>query len=139
MPGSDPTLLRTLGERLARHRLDRGLTQAALAHEAGVSKSTVERLEAGGSTSTTNLLRVLRVLDLLAGLDALVPQPPASPIALLRGERGQRKRARSAPARDHVQPRDQTRTQPLPDSTDRNDRVHEDAPAPTGWTWGENA
>ena len=60
---SDEALLRELGHRLARHRLNRNMTQAALAHEAGVSRSTVARLESGESTQLTNLLRILRGID----------------------------------------------------------------------------
>ena len=46
----DEVILRELGERLARVRLERNLTQAGLAEQAGVSKRTVERLESGGVT-----------------------------------------------------------------------------------------
>ena len=51
---SDGAVLNLLGERLGRHRLDHNLTQADLAAAAGVSKRTVERLEAGGSTQLSN-------------------------------------------------------------------------------------
>ena len=44
---TDEVILGELGGRLAKIRLDRNLTQAQLATQAGVSKRTVERLEAG--------------------------------------------------------------------------------------------
>jgi len=44
---TDEAILGELGGRLAKIRLDRNLTQAQLATQAGVSKRTVERLEAG--------------------------------------------------------------------------------------------
>ena len=47
---TDSAVLHELGERLSRRRIDAGLTQAELAHEAGVSKRSVERIEAGEST-----------------------------------------------------------------------------------------
>jgi putative transcriptional regulator len=93
MTTTDPAILAQLGERLARHRLDRNLTQAALAKEAGVSQRTVLRLESGASTQLTNLIRILRALDLLNNLDAFLPPPAPSPLEQLRAEKKQRKRA----------------------------------------------
>lgn len=91
----DAVVLRELGRRLARHRLDRDLSQAALAHEAGISRRTLVRLESGQSTQLTNLLRVLRVLGLLANLDRLVPAPRPSPLAQLeQAERARRRASR---------------------------------------------
>ncbi len=72
--------MQALGRRLARHRLNRNLTQAALAARAGVSTLTVQRVEKGHSSQATNLIRILRALGLLDNLDALVPEPPVSPI-----------------------------------------------------------
>jgi len=90
---TDEAVLERLGERLSRFRLDRNLTQADLAAEAGVHKNTVFRLEAGGSTQLKNLVRVLRVLGLLDRLDAIVPEPVPSPLRQLEELERQRKRA----------------------------------------------
>ncbi len=90
--GDDATL-RELGERLARTRLQRGATQATLAREAGVSKRTLERIEAGRGGQVTSLIRVLRALGLLGGLEALVPAPGPSPMELLARRGAERKRA----------------------------------------------
>jgi len=90
---TDPAVLAEIGQRLAQHRLERNLTQAELAKEAGVSKRTLIRLEGGESTQLTNLIRVLRALDLLANLDAFIPAPVPSPIQQLRAEGKRRKRA----------------------------------------------
>ncbi len=92
----DEVILRELGERLARTRLQRNLTQAELATEAGVSKRTVERIEDGGVSQLANLVRVCRALDLMAGLDALIPEPMPSPVAQLKLRGKERKRASSA-------------------------------------------
>ncbi|HEX5674718.1 MAG TPA: helix-turn-helix transcriptional regulator [Azonexus sp.] len=94
----DEVILRELGERLARVRLERNLTQAGLAEQAGVSKRTVERMEAGGVTQLVNLVRVCRVLDLLERFEALIPEPVASPVAQLKQRGKERKRASSAKA-----------------------------------------
>ena len=89
---TDRTVLHEIGERLERRRIDAGLTQAQLAEEAGISKRTVERIEAGHSTDFAMLLRVLRVLNLLEALDQLVSDLPQSPLVLLKGRGRARKR-----------------------------------------------
>jgi transcriptional regulator with XRE-family HTH domain len=89
---TDAAILHELGERLTRRRIDAGLTQARLAEEAGVSKRTVERIEAGRSTDFAVLLRTLRVLSLLPGLDQWLPDLPQSPLVLLKSRGRERKR-----------------------------------------------
>ena len=81
---TDATILRELGLRLARHRIDAGMSQAALAEQAGVAKRTVERIEAGHGSELATLLRLLRILKLIDALDVLVPELPPSPMAQLR-------------------------------------------------------
>jgi putative transcriptional regulator len=90
---TDPAVLAQLGERLARLRLQRNLTQAALAREAGVSTRTLIRLERGESSQVTSLIRVVRALGLLGNLDAFVPPPVPSPIEQLRSRAKERRRA----------------------------------------------
>lgn len=90
---TDRAVLSELGNRLARHRLDRNLSQSQLAREAGVSKRTVVRLENGESSQLHNVIRVLRALGLLANLDALIPPPLASPLAQLKSRAKERRRA----------------------------------------------
>ena len=89
---TDAAVLHEFGDRLERRRIDAGLTQAQLAEEAGISKRTVERMEAGHSTDFVMLLRVLRVLKFLEALDQLVPDLPQSPLVLLKGRGRTRKR-----------------------------------------------
>jgi len=91
---TDEVTLRELGERLARARLERNLTQGALADQAGVSKRTVERLESGEvATKLSGFLRVCRVLGLMERFNALIPEPVPSPIAQLKLQGRNRKRA----------------------------------------------
>jgi transcriptional regulator with XRE-family HTH domain len=91
---SDETVLAELGRRLARTRLERNLSQQQLAHEAGVSKATIERLEAGNPIKSSSLVRVLRSLELLDSLDRLIPEPLPSPVERLRLQGRRRRRAR---------------------------------------------
>lgn len=97
---SDSAVQKALGDRLARIRLERNLTQTELADQAGVSKRTVERLEGGGSTQLSSFIRICRALGLLERLEQLVPAPVPSPIEqlALRGKRRLRARPRTEPA-----------------------------------------
>lgn len=103
--GSDDTVLAALGARLARTRLERNLSQQRLAAEAGISKRTLERMEAGEDGKLSNLVRVLRALGLAEGLDQLLPEPLPSPIEQLKLHGRRRRRAgRTAPAPAVPQP-----------------------------------
>lgn len=93
---SDEATLVELGERLTRYRLNRNLTQAALAAEAGVSKRTLHRVEHGESTHLANLIRIMRALKLLENLEAVVPQPALSPIQQVKMLGKKRQRASSS-------------------------------------------
>ena len=94
---TDELILGELGGRLAKIRLDRNLTQARLATEAGVSKRTVERLEAGTvGTQLSGFIRVCRVLDVIERFDLLIPEPVPSPVAQLKMAGRKRQRASTA-------------------------------------------
>jgi transcriptional regulator with XRE-family HTH domain len=108
---TDEAVLGELGRRFARYRLDRNLTQAQLAREAGVSRRTVERIEAGESAQLASFIRILRALELIDNVDALVPEPIASPIEQLKLRGKERRRA-------------SPKTQPRG--------------APGDWTWGDD-
>jgi transcriptional regulator with XRE-family HTH domain len=98
---ADAGILQELGGRLAHARLERNLTQAALAEQAGVAKRTVERLESGEvATQLSGFLRVCRVLGLMERFDTLIPEAAPGPIAQLKmhGRRRQRARGKKAAA-----------------------------------------
>ena len=105
---TDAAILGELGGRLARVRLERNLTQARLAEEAGVSKRTIERLESGGvATQLSGFIRVCRGLGLLERFDLLVPETVPSPVEQLKLHGRRRHRAstprtgEAAPAKWH--------------------------------------
>jgi len=91
---TDQAVLSELGGRLAKARLERNLTQAQLAAQAGVSKNTVQRLESGSvATQLSGFIRVCRVLDLVERFDLLVPEPVPSPVEQLKLRGRERQRA----------------------------------------------
>lgn len=97
---TDHAVLEEMGKRLMRRRLDLQLTQAMLADQAGVSKRTVERIEAGAVVQTLSFIRILRVLDLARGIDRLIPETGPRPMDLLKLRGKERKRASSPRAAD---------------------------------------
>jgi transcriptional regulator with XRE-family HTH domain len=90
---SDEAILAELGSRIGQHRVDQSLTQAELASQAGVSKRTVERIEAGASTQLSSLIRVLRVLELLPNFERAIPAAGPRPMDLLKRKGKVRQRA----------------------------------------------
>jgi transcriptional regulator with XRE-family HTH domain len=90
---SPEAVLFELGGRIARQRIELGITQAEAARRAGVSKRTIERLEAGGDMQATTLVRLLGVLGLSEQLDRLIPAATVSPMEMLRHQTKKRKRA----------------------------------------------
>jgi transcriptional regulator with XRE-family HTH domain len=107
---TNTAILEELGLRLTRVRLSHNLKQSELARIAGVSKSTVERLETGRSVQLANFIRVLGGLGVTQNLENLLPDLDPSPIAQLKHRQKQRQR----------------------DSTTRNN-----PPVSGHWTWGD--
>lgn len=90
---TDESILEELGGRLAQRRLELQFTQEMLAEQAGVSKRTVERIEAGATAQMSTLVRILRALELLDRLETLVPEAVPRPMDLVRLKGKARKRA----------------------------------------------
>ena len=110
---TDEALLKLLGERLARLRLAKNLTQQQLAEQAGLGLRTVQRLELGAAaTQLSGFVRVCRVLGLVERFEAFVPEETASPMEQLKqlGRKRQRASGKSAASGE-----------------------------PKKWTWGEPA
>jgi transcriptional regulator with XRE-family HTH domain len=139
---TDDAILRELGQRLERQRVERNLSQEQMADEAGVGRATLQRLERGESVQMTSMVKVLRTLRLLDGLDAAIPERVVLPIAQLQRERGQRSRQRvrarrSATAKPPLpagkvpaatEPKDSAATKRASTGTAKPTRL---------WTWGD--
>jgi transcriptional regulator with XRE-family HTH domain len=115
---SDEAILSELGARLAQARLERNLTQAQLATQAGISKRTLERMESGAAMQVSAFIRACRALGLLENFERLLPEPGPSPIAQLKlgGRKRRRASGTSGPAPGQVS-----------------------APPQSPWTWGDRS
>lgn len=77
---SNSELAVLIGERITIYRKNLSLSQADLAKQAGLSLSTMQKLESGkANISLSNLLSVLRYLGLLENLNLLLPEQPLNP------------------------------------------------------------
>lgn len=82
------------GRRLEAYRIARQLKQAELAQQAGISRVTLGKLEAGSGGTLDSLLRVLRALGLEDRLLQLFPDPGPSPLDPMAGSGKRRQRVR---------------------------------------------
>lgn len=94
---SDRAILREIGRRVRRRRLDKNLTQQALADRAGLSRKTVSDLEREAVVGLLTLIQVLRALGELDELEVFLPDQGPSPLQLakLKGRVRQRASRRS--------------------------------------------
>ncbi|MFN1835450.1 helix-turn-helix domain-containing protein [Balneola sp. MJW-20] len=100
---SDQAILKQIGKRIRRKRLQQNITQEAMAENAGLSRITISNLEQGKSSSLRTLIQVLRVLGQLDDLEAFIPEPGVSPMEMLKNEGKKRKRASSSVTHDRVE------------------------------------
>ncbi len=92
---SDKALTVHVGRFVKEKRLEQNKTQAILAHDAGISRSTLSLLEKGETVTLQTLIQVLRTLDQLHVLEVFSVQTLVSPMLLAKMELKKRKRARS--------------------------------------------
>ena len=81
---SSEVIIAALGQRLDEIRLSRNISQAHLAEQAGVSRSTLTRLADGKPVSLDSFVRVIQALQLTDQLAALLPQPSIRPVDRVR-------------------------------------------------------
>lgn len=90
---NNETIRKELGRRLRRERLNRNITQAALAEKAGISRRTLIGAERGEPFTIDTLLSILRELGCLAQIDLFLPEPEISPVQLSKLKGKQRQKA----------------------------------------------
>ena len=92
---SSEAVINALFKRIEEIRLSRNISQAALAAEAGVSRSTVTRLAQGKNIATDSFVRIMQALGLADHLAALLPNPNVRPVERIRLDGSERRRASS--------------------------------------------
>ena len=90
---SSDVIAAMLCRRLEAIRLSKNISQAELAREAGVSRSTMTRIADGKSISLDSFIRVTQALGLASHLAALLPDPGVRPVERARQAGKQRRRA----------------------------------------------
>ena len=80
---SNDYILKELGKRIQDIRISVAITQRELAERAGVSPSTMERIENGENVKIENILNVMRALSLLNNLDIVIPEQEVIPTIVI--------------------------------------------------------
>ena len=94
---SNAAIAEELGSRIEQLRLEQNITQAHLANEVGLTRTTYRNLT-NGKAKLENIIAVLRVLGRLDLVESFIPETEFSPIELAKLRGRQRQRASSAPA-----------------------------------------
>ena len=90
---SDAALMEAIGAFVKHHRLEQNKTQAQLAEEAGINRSTLVEFEKGRRSTMLTFLQLLRTLNLLHLMEQFKITFQVSPIQLAKMEQAKRKRA----------------------------------------------
>lgn len=72
-----------LGESITRLRLQKGISQAAVAAKANIAITSIIRLEAGKGGNLATFIRVLKALDSASWLNTLAPLITVSPLDIV--------------------------------------------------------
>ena len=88
----DTFILKELGTRIKDTRIGLSMTREELCAHAGISISSIVRIESGVGVNLDVLLKVLRSLNCLQNLDLLVPEQEQTPQEIFKGKQ-KRKRA----------------------------------------------
>ena len=76
-------ILKELGKRIQDIRIASDITQRKLAELAGVSYSTMQRIENGENIKIENILNVMRALSLLENFEILIPEQEILPTSIV--------------------------------------------------------
>jgi len=90
---SDSAIVKEIGIRIKKQRLLKNYSQQELASRAGISISTLQKLEYGSYATIKTIIQVLRALGKLDSLDDFIYEPGVSPIELQKLEGKPRERA----------------------------------------------
>ena len=80
------SILKELGNRIKDARIAYPMTREELAEKAGVSLSTVTRVESGANAGAGQVINVLRALNQLHSIDLLIPEYNLTPVDIAMGK-----------------------------------------------------
>jgi transcriptional regulator with XRE-family HTH domain len=81
-----------IGEKIRAYRLDRNLPQEVVASKAGISRGSLQRMEAGQGSTLRAFVGVLKALQLEEWFETLAPIPAINPLLMVEDQ--PRRRAR---------------------------------------------
>lgn len=90
---SDAAIVRELGEKLKQIRLNKNLTQHALAKISGLNRATISQLENGRAATLLTLVQVLRALNKLEVFNIFSEETEISPLQMVKLKKQGRQRA----------------------------------------------
>lgn len=76
---SDAQIQKRIGEKIKATRLKQNITQDSLAESSSISRSSVQKVEAGEIKSFDTFLRILRMLGMLDDISRLCEEEQLSP------------------------------------------------------------
>jgi hypothetical protein len=79
---NDTAILKVVGIRAKKERLNQNRTQEDLAKEARVGLNVIKNLESGQGCTLGSFIRILRSIGKLEHLDLFLPEPGISPVQL---------------------------------------------------------
>ena len=90
---SDAAILSKIGAYIKDLRLNKNLSQAQLAEEAGLNRWTISKIENGESMTLSTLIQILRVLDSMHLLEGFEVVNTISPLEYAKLQKSQKRRA----------------------------------------------
>ncbi len=93
---SDLAIMENMGEFIKETRLRQNKTQSVLAHESGIDRFTIVRMENGKGGTLKTLIQLLRSLEQLHLFQPFQITTQISPLTLAKLERTKRQRASGA-------------------------------------------
>jgi len=91
---SNSAIITVVGQYIKQQRLEKNMTQAQAAEEAGVNRWTISKIEKGESVTLVSLIQILRALELLDVFEKFQYEKKISPIELVKLEGTKKQRAR---------------------------------------------
>lgn len=92
---TDAQILKELGRRIKKRRLNKNMSQEDIAKRSGLSRRTVSLVETGNSVGLRVIIAILRTFKSLEDLNLLFPEEEISPIELAKLKGSARRRASS--------------------------------------------